>query len=37
MNRKQVLGLMKELIKENPSIPHPGRGKNARYYFKDNK
>ncbi len=31
MNRKQVIRLMKELMKENPSIPHPGRGKYARY------
>ena len=35
MSRKQVIRLMKELIDENPAIPHPGRGKYARYYFKD--
>jgi len=34
MIRQQVIRLMKELIDENPDIPHPGRGKYARYYFK---
>jgi ATP-dependent DNA helicase RecG len=30
-DRKQVIRLMKELMKETPNIQPPGRGKYARY------